>query len=443
MKKYPKVLVISHNPFSDTQNNGKTLSAFFKGWPKDNIAQLYLTLDEFDTTVCEKFYRITDVDVLKSFFKKECHGREYVKNDNNINNKKEKQELHKNKIYTFIRDMFKKRLPIMYCLRNLAWKMSKPWKNKEINNWINKFNPDLVFFQSSNVFSIFDMVLDICKDRNIPLIMETTDDYVTKRFSIDPFFWIDHGIMVDRYKKAIEYAKCTFAIGDMMAKEYTERFGGNFKVAMNCIDIKDKVTPYVSKKDKVKFLYAGNLGLNRWKILYKIGKTLVKIKEHKNIDIEFDIYSIELPKERILKKLNLEYVMQYKGSLNSEQLIQKRNESDVLVHVESFDKKNKYITRLSISTKIPEYMASQRCILAVGPNDVASIKYLNDEKLAQIVTRFNKKELNDKILQIIEKSELREKMSKRCLKKVAERHDLNKTIEIIQNEIIQSVYEIN
>lgn len=67
---YPRVLVIAHNPFSDTQNNGKTLSAFFNGWPKDKLAQIYLTPDKPDYTVCENFFRITDLEVLKSFLKK-------------------------------------------------------------------------------------------------------------------------------------------------------------------------------------------------------------------------------------------------------------------------------------------------------------------------------------------------------------------------------------
>lgn len=157
----PKVLVISHNPFSDTQNNGKTLSAFFKGWPKDKIAQLYLTLDKFDTTVCEKFYRITDLDVLKTIFSKKQVGIEYTQTEEEkaadiaIKNGIEKEKLHKNKLYLLIRDLYQKRNPFMYCIRNLAWKIVKPWKQEKLNKWIDDFNPDVVFFQSSNVYAIF------------------------------------------------------------------------------------------------------------------------------------------------------------------------------------------------------------------------------------------------------------------------------------------------
>ena len=53
-------------------------------------------------------------------------------------------------------------------------------------------------------------------------------------------------------------------------------------------------------------------------------------------------------------------------------------ETDVLVHVESFDAYCKAKTSLSISTKIPEYLSSKRLILAIGPDDIASMEYLKN-----------------------------------------------------------------
>lgn len=441
----PKVLVISHNPFSDTQNNGKTLSAFFKGWPKDKIAQLYLTLDKFDTTVCEKFYRITDLDVLKTIFSKKQVGIEYTQTEEEkaadiaIKNGTEKEKLHKNKLYLLIRDLYQKRNPFMYCIRNLAWKIVKPWKQEKLNKWIDDFNPDVVFFQSSNVYAIFDMVYDICKKRNIPLVMETTDDYVTSHFSIDPFYWIDHYKMKNRYTKAVKYSSCIFAIGDMMAKEYQERFGGNFKVAMNSISIKNKVTPYVPKEKEVNFLYAGNLGLNRWKVLHEIGIALKEIVQENDIKINFEVYSIERPQKEILKALTIENIMTYKGSLDSEELLKKRNESDILVHVESFDKKNKYITRLSVSTKIPEYLVSKRCILAVGPKNVASIRYIEDNDLGVVITTNQKKQMKEKLIELVTNSTKRTNYANQSLDIIEEKHNAAKTKNLVQLEVKNAV----
>lgn len=438
MKEYPKVLVIAHNPFSNMQNNGKTLASFFKGWPKDKIAQLYFTYDNVENDVCDNFYRITDLDVLKNIVKKNNVGCQHNQKDFLNDNKKE--NLHKNKIYTIIRDLFKKRYPFMYCIRNICWNITKPWKIDVINKWIDEFNPDIVFFQSSNVYTVFKFVKYICDSREIPLIMETTDDYVTSKFSLSPFFWIDHIEMVKWYRKLVNYSKCVFTIGDKMKDEYSKRFGGNYKVAMNCIDIEGKVKEYTAESGKkVKFLYAGNLGLNRWKTLEKLGKALAEIKAENGIDCFCEIYSIEKPDNKVLNDINIEGTMKYMGKLNSEELLEKRNCSDVLVHVESFDKKNIYITRLSISTKIPEYLAAKRCILAIGPEKIASMQYIKDNDVGITITDMNMTSMKKKLLQVITSPELRIEYSKRTQNLLRERHDPEKNKNNVQDEIIKVV----
>ena len=47
-----KVLLISHNPLSRVNNNGKTLVSIFKGLPENNIYQIYLKRHQvFVTTI--------------------------------------------------------------------------------------------------------------------------------------------------------------------------------------------------------------------------------------------------------------------------------------------------------------------------------------------------------------------------------------------------------
>ena len=42
------------------------------------------------------------------------------------------------------------------------------------------------------------------------------------------------------------------------------------------------------------------------------------------------------------------------------------------------EKKAIVSTKYSFSTKIPEYLSAGRCVLAVGPAEVASVRYLSD-----------------------------------------------------------------
>ena len=68
-KKYPKVLVISHNPFCIYQNNGKTISSIFKSWPSNKIRQLYFSSEMPNSSICQDYFRLSDADQVKSLFK--------------------------------------------------------------------------------------------------------------------------------------------------------------------------------------------------------------------------------------------------------------------------------------------------------------------------------------------------------------------------------------
>lgn len=431
---YPKVLIVSHNPFSDVQNNGKTLTAFFEGWPKDKIAQLYLTTDIPDFSVCDNFYRITDIDILKQFFKKQEFGHKINKENILVN---EKENLQKNKLYMIVRSLFLKRIPFMSCLRNLSWKYVKPWNNIGFNKWIDDYKPDIVFFQSSNMYSVFDMVNYICNKYKTKLYMETTDDYVTKHFSLDIFYHIDINKLIKKYKMLVHKSEYVFPIGDKMAIEYKNRFGGKYKVAMNSIDTTNKVTPYETMNNKViRLLYTGNLGLNRWKSLQKIGKVLSKLNKDE-VKAKLDIYSLNKPSKKVLEKINIKNSSEYKGALNSEELIIERNNSDILLHVESFDRKNKYITRLSISTKIPECLLAERCLLVFGPSEIASVQYVKNNQIGMVIDTNIKKDIEKKINFIINSREDRIRYIKNGKRIAMKRHNFSYNKKMIQETIME------
>ncbi|MER2076583.1 hypothetical protein [Psychrobacillus psychrotolerans] len=433
---YPKVIVVSHNPFSENQNNGKTLLNFFKGWPKENISQLHFSMENPSYLVCENYYRILDLEILKKYFRQQNKVGSITGKNEDVNNKKTK--LNNSSIYTFIKKIFQNNFPSALLFRDFLWNKDY-WKTSELVEWIDNQNPDLVFYQSSNCPFSFKIVKWICEERNIPLIMQTTDDYVTAHFSIDPFYWIHHFKIKKQYKWAVGYSNYVIAIGDLMEKEYKNRFGGSYKVAMNSVTIPDSSDFHNSSNSgKIKFLFAGNLGLNRWKVIVKIAEAL-KVLETEGIYAELEIYSLAVPPKNILDKMNLSPNIGFRGSLNQEELDRKVKNSDVLIHVEAFDRKNRNITRLSISTKIPEYMRSNRCIFAVGPNDVASMQYIEKNNLGVVLNTLDKSHLKSNTKELINNSELRRKYAENAMTMVKERHSIGHTNEMIRKIVSESV----
>lgn len=97
IKTYPKVLVISHNCFSTSGSNGRTLGNFFVNWPKEAIAQFFIFNEIPDSSVCENYFRVTDTEALKAFYKGSEAGR-IVRNET-LFKQDENSEALLNKIY--------------------------------------------------------------------------------------------------------------------------------------------------------------------------------------------------------------------------------------------------------------------------------------------------------------------------------------------------------
>lgn len=66
MNNNPRVLVISNNGFSKTKSNGRTLGSLFQGWPKEILAQFYISSDNLDFGVCNNYFNFTDKEALLS-----------------------------------------------------------------------------------------------------------------------------------------------------------------------------------------------------------------------------------------------------------------------------------------------------------------------------------------------------------------------------------------
>ena len=75
-----KVLVVSNNCFSLSNSNGRTLGNLFAGWPKSDLAQFCVIAQDPNWDLCDNYYCLEDMTVLKSFMKcKKAVGRRLFK----------------------------------------------------------------------------------------------------------------------------------------------------------------------------------------------------------------------------------------------------------------------------------------------------------------------------------------------------------------------------
>lgn len=416
-----RILILSHNPLSKNQSNGKTIYSMLKDIPKSNIAQIYLSTDIPDFDLCENYYELNDFDILKRIINKKVQGKRIMSND--IDSKIiKKGKVINSKVLRIIRSV---KGPFFNVMRDSLWLLAG-YRTKGIRSFIENFRPNIFFFQTSgNVFS-FRIARWIAERYNLKVILETTDDYLGFHISASPFYYYLHCKLNEEYSKISKKAAMIIVISDEMLNEYRGKYPGNYYVAMNSVQIKDIADK--SRKDRIRLLYAGNLELGRWKTLLLLSSVIQTM----NIGIEFDIYSLSKLSNNVIKKFKVYDKTRFRGAISSFELNNIRPNYDVLVHVESFNRENKIITRLSVSTKISEYLASNRAILAIGPYNVASIRYLKRINAAEIVISPKRVEVM-RALERLLSDDYRYLLARNGLNAAQSNHDIDKIANDIEN----------
>ena len=108
-----------------------------------------------------------------------------------------------------------------------------------------------------------------------------------------------------------------------------------------------------------------------------------------NKKVLLDIYTTNTIDEEILVSMTKKGNVKFNKPVSYDMVSRIIEEHDVVVYVESLNKKYEHIARLSFSTKITDYLASGKCILAIGPGDIAPIEYLRNEDAAIIANNCN------------------------------------------------------
>lgn len=419
---YPKVLVFSHNCFSNSGSNGRTLGNFFVGWPKDSLAQFYIYNEIPDSSVCEKYFRVTDIEVLKAFYKGERVG-EVVERHNIIKNQDGK--MLKN-IYL----KHRKKTPINYLVRNLIWNSGR-WKSEEFKKWVDDFNPDVILWQVGDYEFMIEIVLKIAVERNIPVFLYNSEDYYFKdKKSISLLRFLYRFQYKRKFEKLIKYTSYTVYICDMLQETYNKRFIHKSSVLMTSTSI----VPLLDKKENEAFItsYLGNLGLGRHESLIDIANSLQKIDQR----FKLDVYG-KIPNETVEVELKRCSGIRYMGLIPYQEVISVMQQSDLLVHAENFSDYSRWNLKHAFSTKISDSLASGTCLLVYAPENLAFVKYLSDTKSAYTVT--DKNDLVESLNTLINDRELRKKYINTALKVVGARHNIFDNANKFKNLILDTL----
>ena len=363
----PRVLIVSNNPLSTTENNGKTLASLFNAYDAQQIGQLYFQSD-LPTVNIHSYFRITDSDTAKRvFLPRNSVGRivHPVTSLSKVSSYNPTSRLKKSSFLRYIREMLW--LPVL--------------NNSELLRWSDSVRPQIVFFLAGDSLFAYKIVELLCSRYSIPRVVYVTDDYISKTKSISPFFWIRRHDIEQALRIAANKSILFLTISDKMRRVFKNLFDVDSCIFRNEMVSMTRQTgeALIRREDEpVVLVYAGGLHYNRWNVLAQLAHAIQASNNICQTKLHLNIYCTQKVNNRVVRALNIPSASSYLGSVTRSELEKIYVDCQVLVHVEAFDKRSRDAVALSFSTKITEYLALNRCILAVGPSEVASIEYLMD-----------------------------------------------------------------
>lgn len=426
-----KVLVISNTPWSSENSFGNSFSNIFSGIDNIEFANISLRKVNSLDSIVSSCFEISEKSLISNLKNKSVPSGKKIdihslkKNDNSIT---------ESNVKNFARN---KRWMIMFWARDLIWKIGK-WKSKELTDFIDDFNPDIIFqpvYYSSYINDIACFVKDYTQKPMIGYISD--DNYTLRQFSLSPFYWIDRFYKRKKVRKTFNKCKTIYVISETQRREYAKIFGDKFKILTKCADFDDTQKPDFKEPGEVlKLTYAGNISHGRYSILSLLAKVIKQLNSNEKKFL-LDIYSGTPLTEKQKANLNLEGASAFHSAVSYSEILEIQKQSDILVHAEAFELKEKLATHQSFSTKIVDYLATNRCILAIGDGSCSSIQYFIDNDCGAVAKEKN--EIATVLNQLYENKSLLKEYARKAWNSGKKNHQRDIMQKDLYNELLNSL----
>lgn len=387
------ILIFNEASWNDENSFGNTVSNFFCGevWTRDRFSAFYVRKQIPNNNANVLYYNLSAIDIIKGIFKFKIEGESFSTKEltrkvdsffsDHEDEKRKIDKLHKNK-NNFI-----------YYAHELIWR-SRLWLNQSFKEFIDKADSEILFAFATSPFILWPLIQYLKKYRHCKVVLFIADD-VYGNYDHVPLY--RRRYLKSALKKCILKADKLYGCSDEISILYQNRFGKEVTPLYKGCDLTSEPKKYVNKP--LSLVYAGNLFWGRENILAQIAVAIEKQNVHGKKAI-LKIYTGTTITNELQVKLNIPGSSEIMGSRSYDEIKQIMHEADIVLHVESFDKKNIETVRYSLSTKIIDCIQSGAQVLGVGPAGIASIEYLRKVAGAIVIDDLN--QINNIIGNIIQ-----------------------------------------
>jgi hypothetical protein len=357
-ERFPKVLVVSADSMESATGTGVTLRNLFRDWPSDRLAQLHLTGGGAGGAAVNRFRlpaRAVPVDwALRTAISSRRPA--FADGAPSIAAVPLGVEASKSaRRHADVRALLDLS-PVLECRETV----------RDVAN----FAPDVVYslLGSDRVIRI---ARSVARRTGAPLVPHFMDDWPSTLYSSGELGGLARSVTMKHLANTLAESPVALCISAVMADEYSNRFSIPCEWFVNPVDDILAVPP--APGPPIDMVYVGGLHLGRWQVIEEVARSLLRTAADCTLTVhapQRDLDLVDVPDP-------LAAVLRLGGELEPPNVSARLSAAHVLLHVESFDESTRRYTRLSLSTKVPQYLAAGRPMLAVGPPEQASMQMVH------------------------------------------------------------------
>ncbi len=422
---HPRILIIATTPYSENYSS-RSLDTYFHYWEKENVAQIFTRNIVPTKGHCGELFQISDLALLKRWLHK-------VKKTGTLYLYDELDDSGVNQIIDdgAMQKLGTKHTPTIEILRRMLWR-KKYWCTDQLNEWLDKFHPECIFYNFSNHIFTQQIALYVAERYGIPIITAIGDDfYFNGQKSLSPAYHLYRSIFKKLTKEILtrEHSGAVY-VNDKIKDKYESEFHVDGKTIYFNSTVERKSFKPINREYPV-ITYFGNIRLGRNNSLLDIASALGSI----NPDYKIEVYSGETDSNYYQALEDHPNVM-YGGRIPYSQVQKRTAESDIVVVVEGFKQEDINFTRYSLSTKAADSLASGAAVLAYGPEDAGVIGYLISTQATASCT--DKDKLEECLRKLITDIDLQKKNYDQAASIFQKNHTLESSCSVFEN-IVEKV----
>ena len=365
-----KILVISRTPWNNSNSFGNTFSNLFEGMPDVELYNICCQSGSTDNNLVQTTLQMSEASVIRALKGGEIAIEQNVSTDVNAELKVANTGRKQRKTWMFV-------------ARDLLWKVGAlKWK-KRVKNFIESIRPDVLYLPVYPSWYMCDIAQYAIKCASVPVIAHISDDDYGYNVGMSKSGYLYQMISRKKLRNIISKVSYIEVFADNMKLEYEQLFNIPCHVIGKGMLPEEVEKPQVHEsRDELHFVYTGGIGGERFGVLMALARSFSCQSIEK---CYLDIYSATPLTDTMKAEMDSVDSIVFHGAVNGSEVRKIQLDADYLVHVEGFSKESISATRMSFSTKIPDYLSTGNVMLAIGPADINSIQVLQSRGVAVVV----------------------------------------------------------